>query len=131
MKTYRVIYFANGTSNTPSAADAGYNLRFYTEPRVTWNFADLGAKGLKAYLAASIYTYNNYVNKGQDAWLGGSNGSAVAIGSSITPGVSYSFAPFSVEAAFKFRNFDASVSNAAKKDPAFEPMLRVAYTLSR
>jgi hypothetical protein len=124
------VYFANGTSNSPSTADAGYNLRFYTEPKVTYSFADLGVKGLKAYLAASIYTYNDYVNKGQDAWVGGSNGAAVALGSSITPGVSYSFAPFFVEAAFKFRNFDASVSNAGKKDPAFEPMVRFSYTLS-
>jgi hypothetical protein len=124
------IYFANGVSNTPSTSDAGYNLRFYTDPKITYNFADLGVKGLKAYLGASLYTYNNYPNKSQDAWIGGSNGSAYAIGSSLTPGVSYSFAPFYVEAAFKFKSFDASVSNAAKKDPAFEPMIKFSYTLS-
>jgi hypothetical protein len=124
------IYFANGTSNSPSASDSGYNLRFFTDPKITCNFSDLGVKGLKAYIGASVYTYNNYPNRSQDAWLGGSNGSAVALGSSITPGVSYSFAPFYVEAAFKFKNYDDSVSNAAKKDPAFEPMIKISYTLS-
>jgi hypothetical protein len=123
------FYFADSGKN-PATGDANYNLRVYTEPKVTYNFADLGVKGLKASLAASLYTYNNFLNKSQDAWLGGNNGSAVALGSSITPGVSYSVAPFYVEAAFKFRNFDDSVSNAAKKDPVFEPMIKFSYTLS-
>jgi hypothetical protein len=123
------FYFSDQGKN-PATGDAGYSLRVYTEPKVTCNFADLGVKGLKAYLAASIYTYQNLPNQSVDAWLDGSNGAANAIGSSITPGVSYSFAPFYIEAAFKFRNYDASVSNAAKKDPVFEPMIKFSYTLS-
>jgi hypothetical protein len=87
-------------------------------------------KGLKAYLGASLYTYNNYPNQSRDAWYGGTNGSAYALGSSITPGISYVFAPFYVEAAFKFKNYDDTVASAAKKDPAFEPMIKFSCTLS-
>jgi hypothetical protein len=123
------FYFGDNNKN-PSTSDSSYNFRVYTEPKITYNFADLGVKGLKAYLAASIYTYQSLPNQSVDAWLDGSNGAANAIGSSITPGVSYSFAPFYVEAAFKFRNYDASVSNAAKKDPVFEPMIKFSYTLA-
>jgi hypothetical protein len=129
------FYFSDQGKN-PSTGDAAYNLRVYTEPKITYNFADLGVKGLKAYLAASLYTYDNYPNLSIDAWIGNTNGTksgsttAYAVGSSITPGVSYSFGPFYAEAAFKFRNFDASVSNAAGKDPAFEPMIKFSYTLS-
>jgi hypothetical protein len=123
------FYFSDQGKN-PSTGDAAYNLRVYTEPKITYNFADLGVKGLKVYLAASLYTYNNYFNKSVDAWIDNSNGSANAFGSSITPGVSYSFAPFYVEAAFKFRNFDDSVSNVAGKDPVYEPMIKFSYTLS-
>jgi hypothetical protein len=45
------IYFANSGKN-PSASDSGYNLRFFTDPKVTYNFSDLGVKGLKAYIGA-------------------------------------------------------------------------------
>ena len=77
-----------------------------------------------------MYTYNNYPNTSDSAGYGSNSGQATAIGSSITPGVSYSFASFYVEAAFIFKGDDASVNNAAKKDPAFEPMLKFCYTLS-
>jgi hypothetical protein len=126
------IYFANSGKN-PSTSDVGYNLRFFTDPKLTYNFADLGVKGLKAYLAASLYTYNSYPNStvSNDAVFYGnatSGGKAKAFGSSVTPGVSYSLAPFYVELALKFSNYDASTSNG--KDPTFDPSLKFSYTLS-
>jgi hypothetical protein len=130
------FYFSDQAKNPSTSDKTAYNLRVYTEPRISYNFADLGVKGLKAYLAASIYTYNNYPNVPVDAWIGILNGNksgattAYAVGSSITPGVSYAFGPFYAEAAFKFRNVDASVSDAAGKDPVYEPMIKFSYTLS-
>jgi hypothetical protein len=129
------IYFSD-QGKDPSTSDTAYNLRFFTDPKLTFNFASLGVNGLKAYLAASLYTYNSYPNSSlsDDAvFYGKSNkptGSAVALGSSITPGVSCSFGPFYAELALKYSNYDDKVSNDAGKDPTFDPSLKISYTLS-
>jgi len=130
------IYFSNQGKN-PSMADLKYNLRFFTDPKLTFNFASVGVTGLKAYVAASLYTYNSYPNStlaNDAAFYGnassGTGAQAKALGSSITPGVSYAFGPFYAEVAFKYSNYDDSLSNPAKKDPTFDPSLKLSYTFS-
>ena len=124
------IYFANSSSTSPSTSDTAYNLRFFTDPKLTFNFSDLGVKGLKAYVGASLFTFQNFPNQSVSAWYNTSSGAAKAYGSSITPGLSYTTGPLYVEAAFKWHNYDDSVSNPAGKDPTFDPMLKVSYTFS-
>jgi hypothetical protein len=124
------IYLANNTSTSPSFSDQKYNLRFYTEPRLTFDFAGLGMPGLKAYLGASIFTYQSFPNTGDAAFYDNSSGLAAAFGSSITPGVNYRVGPFYIEATFKIHNYDDSVSNPGKKDPTFDPALRFSYTMT-
>ncbi len=130
------IYFSDQGKN-PATTDLKYNVRLFTDPKLTLNFASLGVAGLKAYVAASLYTYNVYPNStlANDAVFFGSASTgtgalAVALGSSVTPGVSYAFGPFYAELALKYSNFDDSVSNAAKKDPTFDPSLKLSYTLA-
>jgi hypothetical protein len=130
------IYFANSNQN-PSMSDVKYNLRFFTDPTLTFNFASLGVPGLKVAFAASLYTYNSYPNStlaGDNAFYGnatsGAGAQAKALGSSITPSVSYSMGPFAATLGLKYSNYDDSVSNPAGKDPTFDPSLKLAYTLS-
>ncbi len=130
------IYFSNQGKN-PSMSDAKYNLRLFTDPKVTFNLASVGVQGLKVSLAASLYTYNSYPNSplaNDAAFYGnattGTGAQAMALGSSITPGVSFASGPFSAELALKVSNYDDSVSNAAKKDPTFDPSLKLSYTMS-
>lgn len=130
------IYFSNQNKN-PSMSDQKYNLRLFTDPKVTFNMASIGVQGLKVYLAASLYTYNSYPNSAlanDAAFYGGSTGGtgaqAVALGSSITPGVCFALGPFFADLALKVSNYDDSVSNAAKKDPTFDPSLKLSYTMS-
>ena len=122
------IYFVDATL-TPSFSDASYNTRYFTDPKLTFNFAAVGVAGLKAYVAASLYTANasatgvNFYNTG--------TGGTAAFGSSITPGVSYAIGPFFVEAAFKYSNYDDKVNDGiTKKDPTFDPSIKLSYTLS-
>ena len=123
------IYFADAAT-TPSYTDAAYSTRFFTDPKLTFNFNDLGVKGLKAYLAASLYTAN--ATTAGVNWLGtGTTSGNAALGSSITPGVSYAMGPFYVEAAFKYSNYDDKLTdNITKKDPTFDPSLKIAYTFA-
>jgi hypothetical protein len=123
------IYFADAAA-TPSTTDAAYSTRFFTDPKLTFNFSELGVKGLKATLAASLYTAN--VTTAGVNWLGtGTTSGNAALGSSVTPGVSYAMGPFSVEAAFKYSNYDDKVTDGiTKKDPTFDPSLKIAYTFS-
>ncbi len=125
------IYFSDQEQN-PSMNNAKYNLRVFTDPTLTFNFASIGLTGLKASFAASLYTYNNYPNGTTpgSATYGNASGSAKALGSSITPAVSYSMGPFAAVAAFKYSNYDDSVSNPAAKDPTFDPSLKLSYTFS-
>jgi len=130
------IYFSN-QGKDPSASDLKYNLRFFSDPKLSFNFASIGVPGLKAYLAASLFTYNSYPNStlSNDAvFYGdastGTGAQAIALGSSITPGVSYTTGPFYAELALKYSNYDDSVNNAAKKDPTFDPSLKLSYTLT-
>jgi hypothetical protein len=130
------IYFGNQNRN-PTASDVKFNLRFFTDPRLTFNFASIGVPGLKLYLAASLYTWNTYPNStlaNDAAFYGnattGTGAQAMALGSSVTPGVSYAIGPFFAELALKYSNYDDSVGNAAKKDPTFDPSLKLSYTLS-
>jgi hypothetical protein len=117
------IYFADRVSE-PSFSDANYHTRFYTEPKVSFNFGALGVKGLKAYLAASLFLLD-IDSSGTEAWYG----TSPARGSSITPGLIYSKGPFSVEASFKYSNYDKTFS-ADGADPTFDPMVKFSYTLS-
>ncbi len=123
------IYFAD-QSATPSFTDAGYATRVFTDPKLTFNFASLGITGLKAYFAASLYTAN--ITTAGTNWYGaGTTSGNAALGSSITPGVSYAMGPFYVEAAFKYSNYDDSLTDGiTKKGPTFDPSLKVSYTLS-
>jgi len=125
------IYFSDQEPN-PSMSNAKYNLRVFTDPTLTFNFASIGVPGLKASLAASLYTYNNYPNGTTpgSAFYGNNSGSAKALGSSITPAVSYSMGPFAAALAFKYSNYDDSLSNPAAKDPTFDPSLKLSYTFS-
>ena len=126
------IYFADAAT-TPSFSDSAYATRFFTDPKLTFNFASLGVSGLKAYVAASIYTANANaagVNWADGTTFVGGAGNA-AFGSSITPGVSYGIGPFYVEAAFKYSNYDDGLNDGiTKKNPTFDPSLKVAYTFS-
>jgi hypothetical protein len=124
------IYNVDASLTPNPAADTGYNVRWFTDPKLTLNFASIGIAGLKAYVGASLFTYQIFPNTGDSAWYNTSSGKAAAFGSSITPGVSYSIGPFYAEASFKIHNYDDSVTNAAKKDPTFDPALKVSYTLS-
>ena len=47
------VYFSDQGSTTPSFSDAGYNLRLYTYPKLTFDFTSIGVPGLKAYFRAS------------------------------------------------------------------------------
>jgi hypothetical protein len=128
------IYFKDQGKN-PASSDVGYELRFFTDPRLTLNFASLGVTGLKAYLAASLYTYDSVPNAAGSptAFYGNSSGAAGAFGSSVTPGVSYVTGPFYAELAFKYSNYDDSTSASfagAQKNPTFDPSLKLSYTFS-
>jgi hypothetical protein len=125
------IYLSDQGQN-PSMSDAGYNIRVFTDPTLTFNFASLGVPGLKAALGASLYTYNNYPNGATpgSAFYGSSSGSAKAFGSSITPTISYTMGPFAATVGFKYSNYDDSTSNVAKKDPTFDPSLKISYSFS-
>jgi hypothetical protein len=128
------IYFADQIA-TPSFSDANYATRFYTDPKLTFDFGSIGIKGLKAYLAASLYTAN--VSSAGVNWYGtdsvgpANSSTFAALGSSVTPGVSYSFGSLYIETSFKYSNYDDSnTDNITKKNPTFDPMLKVSYTLS-
>ncbi len=122
------IYFVDA-SVTPSFSDASYNTRYFTDPKLTFNFASLGVNGLKAYLAASLYTAN--ASASGVNWYNTGTGGTAAFGSSITPGMSFAMGPFYVEAAFKYSNYDDSVTDGiTKKDPTFDPSLKLSYTFS-
>jgi hypothetical protein len=117
------IYFADAAA-APSFTDAKYATRFYTDPKLTFTFSDVGVKGLKAYLAASLFTANVPYAGTVDFM-----GTGKAKGSSVTPGVSFAMGPFYAEASFKYSSFDKSFA-ADGADPTFDPMLKVSYTLS-
>lgn len=120
------IYFADGNST-----GAVYATRFYTDPKLTFDFGSIGVKGLKTYLAASIFTADS--SGFGTFWYGdGDKGQSAtyALGSSITPGISYSIAGFYVEGAFKISNYDDSLGNLAGKSPTFDPSVKVSYTLN-
>jgi hypothetical protein len=121
------IYFVDA-SLTPSPADAAYNTRYFTDPKLTFNFGSIGVAGLKAYVAASLYTANASAT-GTNFYNTGTGGTA-AFGSSITPGVSYANGPFYVEAAFKCSNYDDTLTSPAGKNPTFDPSLKFSYTFS-
>ena len=128
------IYFADQAKAagdiTPSTSDSNYAVRFFTDPKLTFNFGSIGIAGLKAYLAASLYTANSSTS-GTNWYGAGTTSPNAALGSSVTPGVSYAIGPFYVEAAFKYSNYDDSVNDGiTKKDPTFDPSLKVSYTLS-
>ena len=130
------IYFSNQGKN-PSTSDLKYNVRFFTDPKLIFNFASIGVPGLKAYLAASLFTWNAYPNSklsNDTAFYGnatsGTGAQAMALGSNICPGVSYAIGPFFAELALKYSNYDDAVSNPAKKDPTFDPSLKLAYTFA-
>jgi hypothetical protein len=132
------IYFADQetTNQSNSFGNVLYNLRVFTDPTLTFNFASIGVAGLKIALGASLFTCNVYPNTGvanDNAFYGNagpSGGKAKALGSSITPSISYSNGPFAAVAGFKYSNYDDSLSNAAKKDPTFDPSLKLSYTFS-
>ncbi len=110
--------------SAPSFTDAKYATRYYTEPKLTFNFSDLGVKGLKAFLGASLFTANVPYTGTVDFY-----GAGKAVGSSITPGVSFATGPFYVEADFKYSNYDKSFAvNGA--DPTFDPWIKLSYTLA-
>jgi len=121
------IYFVDA-SMTPMTTDAAYNTRFFTDPKLTFNFASIGVAGLKAYVGASLYTANVSAS-GTNLYGTGTGGNA-AFGSSITPGVSYANGPFYVEAAFKCSNYDDTLSSPPNKNPTFDPSLKFSYTFS-
>ncbi|MGD0724734.1 MAG: hypothetical protein ABSB63_04150 [Spirochaetia bacterium] len=128
------IYFADQAKAagdiTPSTRDANYAARFFTDPKLAFNFGSIGLAGLKAYIAASLYTANSSTS-GVNWYGAGSTSTDAALGSSITPGVSYATGPFYVEMAFKYSNYDDKVTDGiTKKDPTFDPSLKVSYTLS-
>jgi hypothetical protein len=134
------IYFSDQLASSATAAQAGnlqttdatFNTRYFTDPKLTFDFGSLGVKGLKAYLAASLYTANASA-AGVNWYNNSSLGTATnaAFGSSVTPGVSYAAGPFYVEAAFKYSNYDDKVTDGiTKKDPTFDPMLKISYTMS-
>jgi hypothetical protein len=128
------IYFADqakpaGTI-TPSTSDANFATRYFTDPKLTFNFGSIGVAGLKAYIAASLYTANS-TTTGVNWYGTGTTSVNAALGSSITPGVSYAIGPFYVEAAFKYSNYDDKVTDGiTKKDPTFDPSLKLSYTFS-
>jgi hypothetical protein len=117
------IYFADRVNN-PSFSDANYHTRFYTDPKLSFNFEALGVKGLKAYLAASLFLLDIDFS-GTKSWFG----TSPAIGSSITPGLTYSKGPLSAEASFKYSNFDKTFAKNGA-DPTFDPMVKFSYTVS-
>jgi hypothetical protein len=125
------IYFADGNST-----GAVYATRFYTDPKLTFDLGCIGVKGLKTYLAASIFTADSsgfgtfWYGDGYVASNGKNQSATNALGSSITPGISYTIAGFYVEAAFKISNYDDSLGNLAGKSPTFDPSVKVSYTLS-
>jgi len=121
------IYFADA-SLTPSFSDTAYNTRYYTDPKLTFDLGSIGLKGLKAYVAASIFTAD--VSKDGTFWYGSGDSKFSAFGSSITPGLSFTTGPLYIETAFKYSNYDDSLSNVAGKEPTFDPMIKVSYTLS-
>jgi len=129
------IYFADQVA-APSFTDSAFATRYFTDPKLTFDFSSLGVKGLKAYLAASLYTANvsaagtNFY--GSDTVNGtASKSTYAALGSSVTPGVSFSMAPFYFEAAFKYSNYDdTDTDGITNKNPSFDPMLKLSYTLT-
>jgi hypothetical protein len=125
------IYFSDQEQD-PSMSNAKYNLRVFTDPTLTFNCASIGVQGLRVSFAASLYTYNDYPNGTTPgtAFYGDASGSAKALGSSITPAVSYTMGPFAAVAAFKYSNYDDSLTNAAAKDPTFDPSLKLSYTFT-
>ena len=126
------VYFSDQGSTTPSFSDAGYNLRLYTYPKLTFDFTSIGLPGLKAYFRASLYTYQNVPNGGTpgSAFYGGHSGSAKALGSSLYPGIIYATGPFYVEAVFKIHNYDDSNTDGLTNvNPTFDPSVKVSYTL--
>ena len=86
-------------------------------------------KGLKAYFSASLSTAN--VSTAGVNWYGtGTTLGNAALGSAVMAGVSYSRAPFYVETGFRYNNYDDKVTDGiTKKDPSFDSMLKISYTL--
>lgn len=125
------VYFADQGSTSPSFSDSKYNLRLYTGPKLTFDFTSVGVTGLKAYVMASLYTYDDYPNGAApgSAFYGSTSGSAIAKGSSLYPGIIYSRGPFYVEAVFKIHNYDDSNTDGfTNVNPTFDPSVKVSYT---
>ncbi|MGA2642397.1 MAG: hypothetical protein ABSG21_16025 [Spirochaetia bacterium] len=126
------VYFSDQGNATPSFSDAGYNLRLYTYPKLTFDFTSIGVPGLKVYFRASLYTYQTVPNGSTpgSAFYGGHSGSAKALGSSLYPGIIYTTGPFYVEAVFKIHNYDDSNTDGLTNvNPTFDPSVKVSYTL--
>ena len=127
------VYFADqGNTSGPSSSDNSYNLRVYTNPKLTFDFSSLGLTGLKAYFRASLYTYDDFPNGASSgtATYGGHSGSAIALGSSLYPGIIYTTGPWYFEAVFKIHNYDDSNTDGlTNQNPTFDPSLKVSYTL--
>lgn len=122
------IYFADA-AKSPSFSDTSYNTRYYTDPKLSFDFGSIGVKGLKAYVAASIFTAD--VSSAGTFWYGQGNSKFSALGSSITPGVSFTTGPLYIEVASKISNYDDSITDGiTNKNPTWDPMVKVSYTLS-
>jgi hypothetical protein len=126
------VYFADqGNTSGPSFSDSTYNLRVYTNPKLTFDFSSLGLTGLKAYFRASLYTYDDFPNGSTpgSAFYGGHSGSAIALGSSLYPGIIYTIGGWYFEAVFKIHNYDdANDDGLTNQSPTFDPSLKVSYT---
>jgi hypothetical protein len=127
------FYFADqGNTSGPSFSDNSYNFRTYTNPKITYDFSSLGLTGLKVYFRASLYTYDEFPNgpTSGSATYGGHSGSAIALGSSLYPGVIFTTGPWYFEAVFKIHNYDDSNTDGlTNQNPTFDPSLKVSYTL--
>ncbi len=117
------IYFADAVS-APSFTDSKFATRYYTSPKLTFNFSDLGVKGLKVFLAADLFTANVPYVGTVDFY-----GTGKAKGSNIIPGVSFAMGPFSAEADFKYSNYDKTYA-VDGADPTFDPCIKLSYTLA-
>jgi hypothetical protein len=118
------------TPNDPNNLDGVANgalLYWYLDPKLTLDFATLGIKGLKLWLAASIPVTGNTNAAGQATTL---------YGAFIAPGISYANSGFYVEFTSKLNNIDQGLTGSTSSTPAFssrfqwDPALKVSYAFS-
>lgn len=117
------------TPNDPNNLDAvtgGALLYVYLDPKLTLDFASLGAKGLKMWVLASIPVSANTNAAGQSTAL---------YGAYLTPGVSFASQGFLVEFNSKLNYFDQGIGTPTT-NPAFtyrlewDPTLKLSYTFA-